>query len=63
MQTPVVVKIEGLRVKFSDGEVLKKDVNNIWIYQAFLNSQIAPWENRRSYISDNGLLELEFPPI
>lgn len=56
MAKPVrVVKVEGLKVFFDDGDVLKKDYNNIWLYEI-----LTPWENRKWYKTDRGLLELDF---
>lgn len=56
MSKPVrVIKIEGLKVFFDDGETLKKDYNNIWLYKI-----LTPWENRKWYKDDKGLLELDF---
>lgn len=63
MQAPRVVKIEGLKVFFSDGDVLKKDVNNIWIYQSYLRHEKEPWEFRYWVIDDMGKFILEFPSI
>jgi hypothetical protein len=55
-----ILKIEGLKVFFEDGDVLKKDTNIIWMYHAFLDAQNGAWERRRWYTSENGLLELDF---
>lgn len=58
-----IVKIEGLKVFFEDGDVLKKDVNNIWMYRLFLDSQTSPWENRIRFIDETGKMILVFPPF
>lgn len=55
-----VVKIEGFKVFFSDGDVIRKDVNSLWIYQSFLAQLISPWETRRWVKQENGQIELEF---
>jgi len=58
-----IVKIEGLKVFFEDGEVIKKDPNNIWMYEGFLHSQLTPWENRIRFIDENGRMILVFTPF
>ena len=63
MQSPRVVKIEGFKVFFSDGDVLRKGVNSLWIYRAFLDHERQPWELRRWIKDENGHLDLEFPEI
>lgn len=56
MAKPVkVIKIEGLKVFFDDGDTIKKDYNNIWLYEI-----LSPWENRKWYTDSRGLLELDF---
>lgn len=52
-----VERIEGLKVFFSDGDVKKKDGNNIWLYQIHL---LSPWEARRWVKAEEGRLELVF---
>lgn len=58
-----IVKIEGLKVFFEDGDVLKKDLNNIWMYEQFLESQRCPWENRTRFIDETGKMILVFTPF
>ena len=58
-----VVKIEGFKVFFSDGTMIRKDPNNIWIFRAFLEHESHPWELRRWIVDDNGRFDLEFPSI
>lgn len=55
MKPAKVIKVEGYKVFFDDGEVLKKDANNIWLYQI-----LSPWEDRKWYKDENGRLELDF---
>lgn len=55
-----ILKIEGLKVFFDDGDVLRKDPNNIWIYHAYLSAQNGAWEKRRWILDENNRLELEF---
>lgn len=55
-----VVKIEGFKVFFSDGDVIRKDVNSLWIYQSFLAQLTSPWETRHWVKQENGQIELEF---
>lgn len=54
-KTVNVIKVEGLKVFFDDGDIIKKDMNNIWLYQI-----LTPWENRKWYQDLNGRLELDF---
>lgn len=63
MQSPRVVKIEGFKVFFSDGETVRKDPNNIWIYHAFLEHESSPWENRIWIKDENGRIDLYFPSL
>lgn len=51
-----VLKLEGFKVFFDDGTVVKKDPNTIWLYQL-----LTLWENRQWYTDENGRLELYFP--
>lgn len=55
-----VLKIEGFKVFFSDGDVIRKDVNSLWIYQSFLEQITRPWETRHWVKQENGQIELEF---
>lgn len=61
MKKSNIIKIEGFKVFYDDGEVHRKDPNNIWMYRIFLGK--TPWENRKWYEDENGRLELEFPEI
>lgn len=57
MTKPVkVLKLEGFKVFFDDGSIVRKDPNTIWLYQL-----LTPWENRQWYTDKNGRLELHFP--
>ena len=58
-----IIKIEGLKVFYEDGQITKKDYSNLWFYENFYNidNKISLWENRQWIKTKDGKIELIFP--
>ena len=58
-----IIKIEGLKIYYEDGQIAKKDYSNLWFYENFYNidNKISLWENRQWIKTKDGKMELIFP--
>lgn len=58
-----IIKIEGLKIYYEDGQITKKDYSNLWFYENFYNidNKISLWENRQWIKTKDGKMELIFP--
>jgi hypothetical protein len=58
-----IIKIEGLKIYYEDGQIAKKDYSNLWLYENFYNMDngISLHENRQWIKTEDGKIELIFP--
>ncbi len=58
-----IIKIEGLKIYYEDGQITKKDYSNLWLYENFYNMDngISLYENRQWIKTEDGKIELIFP--